>query len=90
MSASVESGSYNHVDTGLFQSDGLVRSRRGTDRDDVLAMILFKNFVRRNAVDEREDRHLSIEENTRLIFKAQGLVWCELRLVRTERLKMGS
>ena len=55
------SNCYNYVDTGLLQSDGLIRCCRRADRDDALVMTLFENFIRRIAVDEREGRHLTRE-----------------------------
>jgi hypothetical protein len=54
MSAGLESGCHNHIDTGFLQGDGLVPCRRGADREDALAMTTFENLLRRNAVDERE------------------------------------
>ena len=73
MSAGLESGCHNHIDTGCLQGDGLVPGRGGADRADALATTLFKNLLR-NAVDEREGRHLSIEQNAHLIFEAKRLI----------------
>ena len=39
------------IDTGLLQSNGLVPCGRGADREDALAMTLFEDLLRRNAVD---------------------------------------
>jgi len=77
MSVGLESGGHNHIDTGFLQGDGLVPCRRGANRKDALALTLFENLLRRNAVDEREGRHLSIQQNAHLIFifEAKRLVW---------------
>src|SRR5580692_10179341 len=75
MSPGLESGCHNHIDTGLLQGDGLVPCRRGADREDALAMALSENLLRRNAVDEREGRHLTIDQNAHLIFEANWFVW---------------
>ncbi len=40
MSAGLESGCHNHIDTGFLHGDGLVPCRRGADREDPLAMTL--------------------------------------------------
>ncbi len=90
MSASLKSGCHNHIDTGLIQSDGLVRCCRGADRENALAMALFENFLRRNAEDERESRDLRIEQNAHLIFEAKRFVWGVLWLARADRRKMRS
>jgi hypothetical protein len=53
MSANLESGCYNGIDTGLLQGSGLVACRRGTNSYGAVAMTLFENLRRRNALDER-------------------------------------
>jgi hypothetical protein len=53
MSANLESGCYNGIDTGLLQGSGLVACRRGTNSYGAVAMTRFENLLRRNALDER-------------------------------------
>src|ERR1700684_2547243 len=80
MSAGLESGRHNYIHACLLQGDGLVRCCRGADRDDALAMAFIENLFRGNAIDEREDWYLGVQQNARLIFEADRLVWRELRL----------
>ncbi len=90
MSAGLESRCHDYINTGFLQRDSLIPRRRGANRNDALTMTLLENLLRRNAEDEREDRHLGIEQNAHLIFETNRLVWRELRLARAKRLKMRS
>ena len=55
MSAGLESGCHNDIDTGFLQSYGLVPCRRGADREDVRVMTLFETY-RRGRADCRSSR----------------------------------
>ena len=74
MSAGLESGCDNDIDAGMLQRDGFVGRCRGADRDDAVAMTVFKNLSGRNAEDEGEDGHLGVEQNARLVLDRKSVV----------------
>lgn len=104
MTARFKARSDDGVDSRLFKKDSFVRSRGRSDGDDFLRTAFVEDFFRRDSVDEAEDGHLCIEQDSNLIFKldrnvrrvrwegaAQGLdVWGEWRQASRKGFAVGS